>query len=111
MGNPYLPEFEGMPTSPAATPTAGSPSFSPWPACFPGAGMPWPWPPWTWQAAPQVPVQGEVEQQSSQRRHLRFKLCSSQFLDGDPGPIFEAGRTECFRMFERRLTPSPSLFS
>ena len=34
---------------------------------------------------------------SSQRRHLRFKLCSSQFLDGDPGPIFEAGRTECFR--------------
>ena len=34
---------------------------------------------------------------SSQRRHLRFKLCSSQFLDGDPGPIFEAGGTECFR--------------
>jgi len=66
MGNSYLPDFEGLPTTPAATPTAGSPSFSPWPACFPGAGMPgmpWPWPPWTWQAAPQVPVQGEVEQQ------------------------------------------------
>jgi len=63
MGNSWLPEFEGMPTTPAATPTAGSPSFSPWPACFPGAGMPWPWPPWTWQAAPQVPVQGDVEQQ------------------------------------------------
>lgn len=52
---------------------------------------------------------------SSQRRHLRFKLCSSQFLDGDPGPIiiFEAGGTECFRTLAEksgRFFPLKSLF-
>lgn len=67
------------------------------------------------QHAIMPPTQGLKVGLAIIRRHLRFKLCSSQFLDGDPTHFFWSGRhgvlsylAEKVAFFSSRLLPVSS---